>query len=186
MQGGLQPIQRFRLKQRVRRGGQVVDVGSQHLAVLGEERADGGKKTVELLYRIGKVTVGLRQPSGELRQVLIQPDELLIVLVQCVDEKRQAAHHRKEVATALVQRGQRLRKAVQRGVELLALASQPVGERFDHLTERPRRLLWCRAELGDDVGDAVAQLVPLHRHLIALDRDHRIIGKHRPTLVGRL
>ena len=75
----------------------------------------------------------------------VQRDELLVVFVQGVDEKRQAVHHREEVATALVQRGQRPRQAVERGVDLLALAGQPVGERLDEVPEWPLGLLgWGR------------------------------------------
>ena len=154
---------------------------------LVEERTHGGEQTrrTAVAHWQGR---GRSWPAASVksRQVLVQRDELLVVLVQRVDEQRQAAHHREEVAAALVQRGQRLRQVVQRGVDLLALAGQPVGERLDDLTERARRLLLGRAELGDDVGDAVAQLVPLHRHLGALDRDHRVVGQHRATLVRRL
>src|ERR1700741_4090576 len=98
MQGGLQPVQRIRLQQRVRCGGQVIHVLSQNLAVLVEERAQGGKQAVDLLYRIGEVAVGACEPAGQLRQIVVQRDELLIVLVQGVDEKRQAVPHREETA----------------------------------------------------------------------------------------
>src|ERR1700758_4408134 len=140
MQGSLQPVQRIRLQQRVRRGGQVVDVGGQHFAVLVEEWPQGGKQAVELLYRIGEVVVGACEPGGQVRQVLVQGNKLLIVLVQRVDEKRQAVHHREEVAPALVQRGQRPRQAVQCGVDLLALARQAIGVGRYDVTEGPFRL----------------------------------------------
>src|SRR5271166_3220137 len=111
VQGGLYPVQRIRLQQRVRQRGQVVDARGEHLAVFGQERRQGGKQTVNLLCRIGKLGVGVREPRGYVRQVLVQRDELLIVLAQRVDEKRQAAHHREEVAATLVERGQRLGQA---------------------------------------------------------------------------
>ncbi len=155
----------------------------QHLAVFVQERANCGEQSVELLYRVGQLLIGAGQVVGELGQVGVQRDELLVIFVQGVDEKRQAVCHREEVATALVQRGQRPRQAVQRGVDLLALAGQPIGVRLDDLAERALGLLGRRAEFGDDVGDAAAKLVPLRRHLSAFDRDHRVVGQHRTTFV---
>ncbi|EUA29162.1 MCE-family Mce1D domain protein [Mycobacterium intracellulare] len=186
VQRGLQTVQRIRLQQRVRRGLQVVDVVGQHPGVLVEPGAHGGEQAVELLDRVGQVGVVMREPGGEVGQVLVERDELRVVLVQRVDEQRQAAHHGEEVAAALVQCGQRLRQVAQRGVELLALAGQPVGERLDDLTERALRLLGGGTQLRDDVGDAVAQLVPFDRNLGALFGDHGVIGQHRTALVRRL
>ena len=59
------------------------------------------------VHRVGQVVIGAGQAVGELRQVLVERHELLVVGVQRVDEQRQAAHHREEVTPALVERGQR-------------------------------------------------------------------------------
>ncbi len=53
----------------------------QHLAVLGEERARDGEQAVELLDGVRQVRIGVGQPVGELRKVLVQRDELLVVLM---------------------------------------------------------------------------------------------------------
>ena len=135
---------------------------------------------------VGQVLIGAGQAVGELGQVLVERHELLVVGVQRVDEQRQAAHHREEVAPALVERGQRPRQVVEGGVDLLALAGQTVGVGLDDVTERPLGLLLGGPEFGDDVGDGVAQLVPLGGHLGALLGDHRVVGQHRATLVRRL
>ncbi len=186
VQRRLQTVQRVRLQERVGRFGQVVDVVGQHFAVLVQERPHRRQQAVELLQRIGQVAVVAHQPAGDVGEVLVQRHELFVVLVQRVDEQRQAAHHREEVATAFVQRGQCPRQAVQRGVDLLALALQAVREGFENLAKRPGRLILGGAQLVDDVGDAVAQLIPLNGHLGAFQRDHRVVGQHRATLVGRL
>ena len=90
---------------------------------------------------------------GEFGQVVVQRDELLVALVQGVDEQRQALGDREEVAPALVEGGDGIRERVQRGVDLFALAGQPVGERFDDVAERPLGLSGRWAQLADDVGD---------------------------------
>jgi len=61
----------------------------------------------ELLHRVGQVAIGAGQAVGELRQVLVERHELLVVGVQCVDKQRETAHHCEEVTPALVERGQR-------------------------------------------------------------------------------
>ena len=68
----------------------------------------------------------------------------------------------------------------------LPLPASPSANDSMSVTEGALGLLGCRAEFGDDVGDALAQLVPLRRHLRALDRDHRVVGHHRTTFVGWL
>src|SRR6516162_1298259 len=109
--------------------------------------------------------VGFGEPVGELSQVVVECYELLVVLVQRTYELRQASRDRDEVPSTLVERRQRFRQAVQRVVDLFALASQVVRGRFDDLTERALRLLRCRAEVSQDPVDGVAQLVPLDGHL---------------------
>ncbi len=168
VQAGFQTVQRVGLDQRVGRVGEVVDVVRQHVAVLIEERPNCRQQTVELLYRVGQVAIGAGQIVGELGQVLVQRHELLVVGVQGVDEQRQAAHHREEVAAALVEGGQRPRQVVECCVDLLALAGQPIGVGLDDVTEGPLGLLLGGPQFGDDVGDGVAQLVPLGGHLGAL------------------
>ena len=74
----------------------------QRVAVRGEERTRGGEQIIRFLGCIGECLVGTGQAIGELRQVLVQRGELLVVAVQGVDEQRQAAHHREQVAAALV------------------------------------------------------------------------------------
>lgn len=81
VQDGLQPIQRIGLQQRGGHGREIIDVMRQHLAVLGEERARDGEQAVELLDGVRQVRIGVGQPVGELRKVLVQRDELLVVLM---------------------------------------------------------------------------------------------------------
>ena len=56
---------------------------------------------------------------------------VLVVLMEGVDEHSQALQYREEVAAPLAERAHRVRQAVERGVELLALPGQSVGERLD-------------------------------------------------------
>src|SRR5262249_36430956 len=80
VQAGLQPVQWVGLDQRIGCSGEVVDVSRQHLTVLVEERPKCGQQTVELLYRVRQVVVGAIQAVGELGQIFVQCDELLVVL----------------------------------------------------------------------------------------------------------
>ena len=142
VQRGFQPVQRLRLQQRVGHVARLLTSWVSTSRFLSRNGRTVVSRLSNCWIALARSLIGAgRGCVVNCGQVLVQRDELLVVLVQRVDEQRQAAHHREEVAAALVQRGQRLRQAVQRGVDLLALAGQPVGERLDDLTERPLRLL---------------------------------------------
>ncbi len=183
VQRGLQAVARLRLQDRVRQVTQVVDVVGERVAVFGQELLGGGQQAVGISNRAGGRLIRADEIVGQLVEVFVQRDELLVVLVQRVDEHRQALQHGEEVAAALVQCGQRSGQAVQCGVDLLTLTGQPVGEGLDDVAERPFGLVLGRSEFVDDVSHAVTQLIPLHRHLGALDGDHRAVGHHRPAFV---
>ena len=104
------------------------------------------------LQRGRHLLVGVGERVGELREIVVECDELLIALVQRVDEQRQALDHCEEVAAALVERGQRLRQRVQRLVELLALAGEARRRRLDDVAERPLGLFGRRPEVGRGSG----------------------------------
>ncbi len=185
VQAGLQTVQGLGLQNRVGHLGEIVDVVGQHLAVLVEEPAAGGQQFVEVLQRGCQFAVGVGERVGELREVIVQRDELLIAAIQRVDEQRQALHHAEEVAAALVQRGERLGQAVQRRVDLLTLALESVGEGFDDIAERTLGLFGCRPQVDENPVERVKQFVVLDRHLGAVDRDDGAVGHHRPAGVGR-
>ena len=185
VQSGLEAVARLGLQDRVGDVRQVVDVLGQHRGVLVEEAPRGAEQLVEVPHRGGHLAVGVGERVGELREVVVQRDELLVALVQRVDEQRQALDHREEVTTTLVQRGERLREAVERGVELLALARQSVGERLDDVAEGALRLLRRGAQISQDAVDRVAQFVVFDGNLGAVDRDQRVVLQHRPTGVRR-
>ena len=61
-----------------------------------------------MLDHVGHVVVGFGEPAGELGEVVVERNELLIVLVERADEQCQTSGDRDEVSSALVERGQRL------------------------------------------------------------------------------
>ncbi len=185
VQAGLQAVPGLRLQDRVGHLGEVVDVLAEHLTVLTDEFACGGEQLVEILQRVGELVVAVGEGVGERRKIVVQRDELLIALVERVDEQRQALHDAEEVAAALVERVQRLRQTVEGLVELLAFSGEPGGRGFDDVAERALRLLRCRAEVGEDPVQRVAQLVVLHRHLRAIERDDGVVLHHRSARIGR-
>ena len=137
------------------------------------------------MQRGGQFLIGVGERVGELSEVVVERHELLVALVQRIDEQRQALDHREEVAAALVERGDRLGQTVERLVDLLALAGQPVGEGFDDVAERALGLLWRGPQVDEDPVERVPQLVIFDRHLGAVDRDHGVVFHYRPTGVGR-
>jgi hypothetical protein len=140
---------------------------------------------VEVLDRRRHFTVGVGEGVGELRQVVVECDELLVALVQRVDEQGQTLDDTEEVAAALVQGGQRFGQVVQRRVDLLTLAGETVGERLDDVAERTLGLVLRRPQIGEDAVDRVAELVVLDRHLGAVLRNQRTVLHHRAAGVGR-
>ena len=50
-------------------------------------------RSVQIMQRGGHFLVGVGERVGELREVVVQRDELLIALVQRIDEQRQALDH---------------------------------------------------------------------------------------------
>ena len=185
VQSGLEAVAGFGLQDRGRDVGQVVDVLGQDRRILVEEAPGGAEQLVEVLQRRRHFAVGVGERVGELREVVVQRHELLIVLVQRVDEQCQALDHPEEVAAALVQRGECLGQAVERGVDLLALALEPVGERFDDIAEDALGLGGRRAQVGQDAIDRVAQFVVLDRDLGAVLRDDGVVLEYRASGVRR-